>query len=264
MSGMFCAIAIPGFIDNYFWILAGSGDKVTLVDPGDAAPVLQWLRRHGREVGMIMITHHHADHIGGVMELLRHFPRAEVVAPSDPRISMTTRTVSEPDLVDIEDISASFSVLDFPGHTQSHIGYYCKFDDSHASLFCGDTLFACGCGRLFEGTAQQMYTSLRKIYRLPEHTKIYCAHEYTLGNIAFAKRVEPQNSALLSRAEEALRMRSDSIPTVPSVLRQEKATNPFLRASTPSVQRAVQTYYNQSFVSPVQVFAAVRSWKDAC
>ena len=249
---------IPAFEDNYLWLLSRSGySRVAVVDPGDAQPVLSELERRRITLGGIIITHHHHDHIGGVRELLARFPDIEVYAPADDRIGHATRTVSDGDQVHVACLGCDFSVLEVPGHTLTHIAYY-----GDGKLFCGDTLFACGCGRLFEGSPGQMQDSLSKIQALPDDTEIYCAHEYTLGNIAFAKRVEPDNAALLQREHDARRMRDQNQPTVPSLLGLEKRTNPFLRVGEPAVIDAAERYSGRPLANATDVFRAIRSWKD--
>ena len=185
---------IPAFTDNYLWLLIGDREDAAIVDPGDAAPVLATLDSLRLRCTAILITHHHSDHIGGVTKLLGCFPEACVYAPVDARISHVTQRVAEGDRVSLPFLPAQFKVFEVPGHTSSHIAYYTE--DSGNKLFCGDTIFACGCGRLFEGTGEQMHASLSKLRNLPSDTEIYCAHEYTLDNIAFAKWVEPDNRAL--------------------------------------------------------------------
>lgn len=252
---MFQIVPVNAFKDNYVWILR-DGSSAVAVDPGEARPVLDYLSREKLSLAAILATHHHPDHVGGIAELLQEY-RVPVYGPRNEPIATLTHPVSEGDHVRIPELGASFSVLDIPGHTRAHIAYY-----GAGALFCGDTLFACGCGRLFEGTAEQMYASLQKLLALPDDTKVYCGHEYTLANIGFAKSVEPQNAALAKREERDKRLRASGRPTVPSTLGEEKATNPFLRCREPAVVESANKYLGARAADPVRVFAAIRDWKN--
>ena len=248
---------LPAFETNYLWLLT-NGDCAGVVDPGDAAPVLDALERHSCDLRYILITHHHADHIGGVDALLERFPEAEVCGPADTRIPQVRRVVGEGDTLTLEPLGTELSVIEVPGHTLSHIAYF-----GDGRLFCGDTLFACGCGRVFEGTAEQMHASLKKIRDLPDATEVYCAHEYTLDNIEFATWVEPDNADLLERRTVARQMRDRDEATVPSLLELEKRTNPFLRFDEPNVIRAAEEFAGRTGLRGAEVFGAVRHWKDS-
>ncbi len=248
-------VPLNAFKDNYVWTLR-SGRHAAVVDPGDAQPVLEYLAREKLQLAAILATHHHADHVGGVAAILERF-RVPVYGPRHEPIATLTHPVSEGDTVSIRELGVSFSVLDIPGHTRAHIAYY-----GAGSLFCGDTLFACGCGRVFEGTPEQMYASLEKLLALPDDTKVYCGHEYTLANIGFAKAVEPGNRALGAREERDRRLRDAGKPTLPSTLRDEKATNPFLRCREPAVVESANKYLGARVSEPAQVFAAIRDWKN--
>src|SRR5687768_2757510 len=248
-------VPVSAFKDNYIWTLRNAS-HAAVVDPGEAPPVLEFLEREGLRLAAILATHHHADHVGGIAEILAVHP-VPVYGPKNEPIATLTRAVAEGDRVRIPELDVEFSVLDIPGHTRAHIAYY-----GAGSLFCGDTLFACGCGRLFEGTADQMYASLQKLRALPDDTKVYCGHEYTLANIGFAKGVEPRNSALAARERRDRELRASGRPTLPSTLREEKATNPFLRCTEPAVVDSVNKYLGQRVSDPVRVFAAIREWKN--
>ena len=255
---------IPAFEDNYLWLvfIDQRRQHAAAVDPGSASEVLAALRKSSSRLDDILITHHHADHIGGVEDLLDVFPHARVYGPPDERIKGLSDPVRGGDRLCLNDSSIRFEVMDVPGHTRSHIAYYSESASGTPRLFCGDTLFACGCGRLFEGSAEQMCASLEKIRNLPAATRVYCAHEYTLDNIAFAKWVEPDNPQLLARENEARSLRDRGEPTVPSLLESERQTNPFLRWDQPSVIAAAERHAGRSLSSPAQVFGEIRSWKD--
>ena len=248
-------VPVSAFKDNYVWTLRNDR-HAAVVDPGEARPVLEYLARERLELAAILATHHHADHVGGIAELLAK-RKVPVFGPRNEPIPTLTRAVSEGDEVSIPELGAVFSVIDIPGHTRAHIAYY-----GAGALFCGDTLFACGCGRLFEGTAQQMYASLQKLLALPDDTKVYCGHEYTLANIGFAKAVEPRNGALAERLARDERLRDAGRPTLPSTLGEEKATNPFLRCQEAAVIESANKYLGARVADPVKVFAAIRDWKN--
>ncbi len=247
---------IPAFEDNYLWVLR-HGSHAVVVDPGDADPVLEYLSNESLTLSGILLTHHHPDHVGGVATLLAFTPHVPVYGPKDDRMGMVTQPVKEGDLVTLPNLSLPLRVLEVPGHTASHVAYA-----GDGLLFCGDTLFACGCGRLFEGTPAQMLASLDKLACLPQNTRVYCAHEYTLSNIAFALAVEPDNPALTMRATEVRARRQQGLPTVPSLLSLELATNPFLRCHEPGVVQSVSTRSAQSLPDRTAVFAALREWKN--
>jgi hydroxyacylglutathione hydrolase len=255
-------VPVKAFKDNYVWTLRNA-THAAVVDPGEAGPVLEYLASEKLELAAILATHHHPDHVGGIAEILSaHQPRSgaravPVYGPKNEPIATLTRAVAEGDEVRIPELGAQFSVLDIPGHTRAHIAYY-----GAGALFCGDTLFACGCGRVFEGTPEQMYASLEKLRALPDSTKVYCGHEYTLANIGFAEAVEPANRALKKRHERDRQLREAGKPTLPSTLGEEKATNPFLRCAEPAVVESANKYLGARLADPVRVFAAIRDWKN--
>lgn len=248
-------VPVRAFTDNYIWVIHDRC-HAAVVDPGDAAPVLDFLRHENLQLVAILNTHHHNDHVGGNAALLREFP-VPVYGPAHESIPTLTRRLREGDNVQLAEFPLSFNVFDIPGHTAGHIAYY-----GANMLFCGDTLFACGCGRLFEGTPQQMYASLQKLAGLPDETQIYCGHEYTLANIHFARAVEPGNQALLELEAAMKKLREQDIPTLPSTLMREKATNPFLRCNQLEVIQSAGNYLGAPLPDPVSVFAAIRSWKN--
>ncbi len=269
-TGTLTVLPVPAFKDNYVWLLCRGRDAV-VVDPGDAAPVERALRDRGLVLGAILLTHHHADHVGGVASLVaaRRGQPLPVYGPAGESIVGVTTALVEGDRVTLDAIGLSFDVLDVPGHTRGHIAYVSVPRDGEAPLlFCGDTLFAAGCGRLFEGTAEQMHASLGKLASLPGRTKVFCAHEYTLANLRFAREVEPDNDALARRIADATATRERGEPTLPSTIALERATNPFLRADEASVRDAVARRTNEPAIprataSAVATFAALRRWKDA-
>ena len=250
-------VQIPAFTDNYFWLMFEDNNKsAVVVDPGDSAPVIKSLMDNNLELTDILITHHHNDHIGGVSELKKVFPKVNIFGPSDSRIP-ANNIVKDEDTIKLDSLNEEFRVLDVRGHTNSHIAYY--FDKK---LFCGDTLFSCGCGRLFEGTYNEMYQSLLKIKNLPKKTLLYCAHEYTLDNIGFAKIVEPDNKDLLRKEKEVLYLRKNNKYTVPSLLEEELKINPFLRFNNINVKKSVEKHFKKEFMNESEIFKYTREWKD--
>ena len=247
-------IRISAFKDNYIWLLR-KGASAAVVDPGDANPVLEVLQREGLTLTSILITHHHADHQGGVETLLAHYPAA-VFGPASEFITGLTQPLSGGETIQLMALGVELNVLAVPGHTLGHLTYY-GFD----ALFCGDTLFSGGCGRLFEGSPAQMFDSLTRLSAFPEHTAVYCAHEYTEANLRFAQAVEPGNRVLRERLHEVGLARGAGQATVPSTLALEKASNPFLRCSEPEVIASAKRRGSPS-EAPVDVFATLREWKN--
>lgn len=251
-------IPVPAFRDNYLWLFHLAGDtRAYIVDPGDARPVEAALAERGLNLAGILVTHHHPDHIGGIDQLLEKWP-VPVYGPAGGSVPQVTQPVADGDSFSLQQ-GLSFEVLAVPGHTLDHLAYY---SEAAEVLFCGDTLFAGGCGRLFEGSPEQMYSSLSKLSHLPEATRVYCAHEYTLANLAFAKAVEGGNQVLLERVDTEQARRDRQEPTVPSTIGLEKSTNPFLRCEQDSVKTAAEAHSGRPLNSPQEVLAAVRTWKD--
>jgi hydroxyacylglutathione hydrolase len=248
--------AIPAFRDNYIWALV-SGHQAAVVDPGEAAPVEAFLAARGLELCAVLATHHHADHVGGLPELVRHW-RCPTFGPAHEVPSGIDTRLAEGDRITVPGLELPLGVLDIPAHTAGHIAFF-----GEAMVFCGDTLFACGCGRVFEGTAAQMADSLGKLARLPAATRVYCGHEYTLANIAFAEAVEPGNRALAERRVREAAKRERAEPTLPSTVAEELATNPFLRCSEPEVVASAERHAGHRLSDAVAVFAELREWKNA-
>jgi hydroxyacylglutathione hydrolase len=252
-------VPLRAFKDNYIWTLRSAG-SIAVVDPGEAKPVLDYIERTGHELDAILLTHHHPDHVGGVAALRERFS-VPVYGPSGEPIATLTDPVQGGDHVELPRLGARFEVLAIPGHTRAHIAYYGEWN-GRRSLFCGDTLFACGCGRVFEGTTDQMYASLSRLAALPDDTLVYCGHEYTLANIDFASTVEPDNASLRQCREYDASLRARDQPTLPSTIGRERRTNPFLRCMEPAVVASANKYMGARLATPGQVFAALRDWKN--
>ena len=249
---------VRAFADNYIWLIESlrAPGRTLVVDPGDAAPVLAELDARGLELAGILLTHHHPDHIGGVAALLARAP-VPVVGADDDRIPCLTRRMKDSERVEFLELGLAFETLHLPGHTISHIGFL-----GHGALFCGDTLFSAGCGRMFEGNPEQMNHSLSRLAGLPPETRVYCGHEYTAANLRFALNVEPANESTLRYDRQVTALRANGAPTLPSTIALERQVNPFLRCSLPIVQRAAEGHAGRPLVRTAEVFAALRSWKD--
>ncbi len=247
---------LSAFTDNYIWLLHRGGPACAVVDPGDAAPVLEALQARGLELAAILLTHHHWDHAGGVEELLTHCGEIPVHGPADDRLGDWCRPCREGDRVAIPALDLAFGVMDVPAHTRSHIAFH-----GHGALFSGDTLFSVGCGRLFEGNAADMQAAMDRLDALPGETLVYCGHEYTVDNCRFALAVEPHNAALKARAEQARAQRADGQPTLPITLASERATNPFLRTREKPVVQAARDHAPDAQPG-ASTLATIRAWKD--
>lgn len=250
-------LALPAFSDNYLWLLH-DGVQALVVDPGDAEPVIAALKQHNLQLSAILVTHHHADHIGGVAQL-RDATGATVYGPALERIPEPFVPLSGNQQV--EALGISFRVVDVPGHTAGHIAYFAEEVNGAPLLFCGDTLFSGGCGRIFEGTPTQMLASLDKLAALPANTLVCCAHEYTLSNLRFARAVEPGNAELAKYQLKCESLRTAGLPTLPSSIETERAINPFLRSREVEVTKSVQDRAANA-TNEVAVFAALREWKN--
>jgi hydroxyacylglutathione hydrolase len=244
-------IAVPALSDNYVWVLADASGAAIVVDPGEASPVRGALARESLELTAVLLTHHHPDHIAGAAELADG-GRMPIYAPDDDRIAIGCRRVGDGDRVSSAHPRLGFEVLAVPGHTRSHIAYY-----GHGVVFCGDTLFSVGCGRIFEGTPREMLASLDRLAALPGETRVCCGHEYTVANCAFARTVDPDNAALDRRSREARESRARGAPTLPSPLAEERACNPFLRVDAPAIVAALPHAADR-----VARFAELRRRKD--
>lgn len=254
--------AIPAFTDNYIWKIISKDKKhVVLVDPGDAQVCIHNLEKNNQQLAAILITHHHVDHTGGVKELVSYAQvkqwSIQVIGPSTENTPCNTHKVIEGDQVTINELSLSLKVIDLPGHTLGHVAYF-----ADNKLFSGDTLFSGGCGRLFEGTPEQMHNSLQKLAHLPTETHVYCTHEYTLANLQFASTVDPKNHALQQYQHHVRALRSANKISLPTTIKQELAINPFLRCADPTIRSNAAEFLQAKLTNEVETFAAIRHWKD--
>lgn len=251
---------IPAFSDNYIWAITDPAHRYcALVDPGDAVVVSSWLRKSGLELRAILVTHHHADHCGGIGVLAR--PQLPVFGPRQERIEGVGIMVDEGEKLALPELCCDFEALSVPGHTMGHVAYYGTVDGIPV-LFCGDVLFSAGCGRIFEGTADQMNDSLQRLASLPEETLVYCAHEYTAGNLRFAALVEPGNNEIARHAGWVETNRKAGLPTLPTDLARERRINPFLRTHEPAVIAAVSAHEGRPHDPGQDTFTTLRRWKD--
>lgn len=246
---------VPAFKDNYIWLIINDRQEVWAVDVGDATPVIEFLKQSQLILRGILLTHHHWDHCQGVSALLEKFS-VPVYGGVTENIATVTSPVRDEETIPL-DPNIQFKVLAIPGHTLGHVAYY-----GNGIIFSGDTLFTAGCGRIFEGTPECMYQSLQKMAALPAETQIYCGHEYTLSNLKFAEVVCPHNVEVKNRLQKTIHSRQQNLPTVPASLQEEKNTNPFLRCHTDEVQKAVSDYTGKILTDPIEVFAALRIWKN--
>ncbi len=254
--------AIKAFTDNYIWAINHTENRhLALVDPGDAKVCIDYIENNQLILSSILITHHHHDHTGGIEALVdyaktRHWP-IEVYAPAQEDIAHTSVPLKHGDNVALSQLALSFSIIALPGHTLGHIAYYTK-----PLLFCGDTLFSGGCGRLFEGTPAQMLSSLNQLKQLPDDTRVYCTHEYTLANLEFALAVEPFNQQLIDYYNEIKLLREKNAISLPSSIRKEKLINPFLRCDKPDIRQSASEFSDEQITEELGVFTAIRRWKD--
>ena len=251
-------IPITALKDNYIWVLKNKKNRhAVIVDPSEHEPVLKFIKTEGLIPIAILITHHHWDHVGGIAGLISEY-NLPVYAPKKEMVKGSTNLVAEGDIVNLPELNLDISVLDVPGHTAGAIAYY-----SERMLFSGDTLFTAGCGRLFEGSPEQMYRSLSKLKKLPDDTLVYCGHEYTVSNLQFAASVEKNNKIIQKRLNTAKQSRKQNLPTVPATLKIEKQTNPFLRCEEKSVVDAASLREGKKLADSIEVFATIRRWKDS-
>ncbi|MDP7591962.1 MAG: hydroxyacylglutathione hydrolase [Litorilituus sp.] len=253
---------IHAFSDNYIWAITQFGNQnIVLVDPGDADVCIDYIKKYPCKLCAILVTHHHEDHVGGITKLIKYCQQQQwpitVYGPANETIPYCDVKLSEGDSVSLNEFKINFNIIDLPGHTKGHIAYY-----GENILFCGDTLFSGGCGRIFEGTPEQMYNSLNKLAQLADNTKVYCAHEYTQANLAFAAVVDNENADLETYQKEVVNKRKNGLSTIPTNIAQEKRINPFFRCDTEVIQRNAQRFSQNTNLSSLETFTAIRRWKD--
>jgi hydroxyacylglutathione hydrolase len=260
---------IRALSDNYIWMLQKTNsNQVVLVDPGDEKIIIKFLEKESLQPVAVLITHQHYDHTGGVAEIVQKYPQVKIISPnttiSRPPLSIDlpvteyiTQSVTDGSTVDIKELDLHFDVITIPGHTLDHVAYF-----GEGILFCGDTIFGCGCGKLFSGTAKQMSDSMSRLSKYPPETKVYCAHEYTVDSIGFAKWVEPDNKDIIKRDEVDMAKQEKGMPTIPSTLEIELKTNPFMRFKIPQVRKMAEKFAGKKLTTDADVFAAIREWKD--
>ena len=251
--------SIKAFNDNYIWLI-NTNEGNLVIDPGESQPVMDYMQQHQLRLTDILITHHHYDHVGGIVDLRKNID-GKVFGPNNPQIEGLDAQVTEG--MTVQSCGLEFQALEIPGHTLDHIAYFLA-NGSQPRLFCGDTLFSVGCGRVFEGTPQQMFASLEKLNALPANTLMYCAHEYTLANLKFAQAVEPNNSYITEHIEVCQRQRDADLPTLPSTMELERKINPFLRCSEIGLRQSLENkILDAKTVSDVEIFKYLRAWKDS-
>lgn len=251
-------MTIPAFNDNYIWLLHQPNETAcAVVDPGEAEPVIERLQALGLQLKYILLTHHHMDHIGGVKQLKAYAPECQIIAGADIKLPFHATAVHDGDTISLNELNCSLKVMATPGHTLSHVVYYT--DDM---LFCGDTLFNCGCGRLFEGSCEQMLESLSAIAKLNPETQVYAAHEYTMANLKFALTVEPYNPSLQEYQAEMLKQRAQGLPTVPFSLASQEKLNPFMRCHETTLQQALSHHLQINCGTEIATFTQLRGYKD--
>ena len=267
---------IPIFNDNYVWLIEHKNGNACVVDPGDASPVQEVLQARNLTLTSILVTHHHWDHTGGIEQLVAAYQDVDVYGPKSDKIPQITHIQQHDDNINLfGDLSLSLQIIAVPGHTNEHIAYFANVSSNNNRaniniqnnleqplLFCGDTLFAAGCGRLLGGTVEQLFSSLKTLATLPTHTQVYCTHEYTLANLAFAEAVEPSNELLKARVNVESIKRDKGMPTLPSSIELEQQTNPFLRCAQAEVMATINRHWKKSWQSELQLFAGLRLWKD--
>mgnify|MGYP000353065008 CR=1 FL=1 len=256
--------ALEAFSDNYIWAIANK-NKAALVDPGDADVCINFLENNQLVLNAILITHHHVDHTGGIKKLVTYCQQKQwpltVYGPAQENIPCCDTKLVQNDVVNLSDLAINFNVIELPGHTSGHIAYFAE-GSLEPLLFCGDTLFSGGCGRLFEGTAEQMLNSLTKLSNLPESTKVFCAHEYTQANLKFALSVDPKNEILINYSKRVDELRAKEQATIPSTIMIEKQINPFLRSHEHALQESAKQFDNNTQATSLDAFTTIRRWKD--